>query len=365
MNWIVSGKEVHPTCETICPFILLTDINKVSSLIETMLKCSKYSGKYEYQEKFDKPFVREPHTFSLLRGNKQGKARICMVSHGESRRIDNCPYMFVTNIIPIDGSRIPICLEEYNQIAKNFYEELMKPSANSLRLTHGEQLGGKEITTYKTQKTLEEKESDIQSCINLYNKDQERPHLVILGAGASRACLSPKGEDANGKKIPLMNDIVDYLKLKPTIRKHGVQEGDMNNFEDFYSSIYLNYPQLAKEIEQKVREYFSDLRLPACPTIYDYLTLCLREKDVIATFNWDPLLFQAANRSYNYLRHEHNRKVPNIIYLHGNTEIGYCCQCKRCGSISSHCGGCGNRYKKSKLIYPVKTKNYSLGGVPK
>ncbi|MHA1748548.1 MAG: hypothetical protein ACTSXN_02865 [Promethearchaeota archaeon] len=41
------------------------------------------------------------------------------------------------------------------------------------------------------------------------------------------------------------------------------------------------------------------------PTIYDYLILSLRKKDVIATFNWDPLLVQAAWKNRNF-------DLPNI-----------------------------------------------------
>ena len=46
-----------------------------------------------------------------------------------------------------------------------------------------------------------------------------------------------------------------------------------------------------REIETRVDEYFADLELPGHPTIYDRLVLSLREKDLIATFNWDPFLY--------------------------------------------------------------------------
>jgi hypothetical protein len=39
-----------------------------------------------------------------------------------------------------------------------------------------------------------------------------RSHLVVLGAGASRAAF-PKG-DQNGKKLPLMADLVEVLQLE-------------------------------------------------------------------------------------------------------------------------------------------------------
>jgi len=41
----------------------------------------------------------------------------------------------------------------------------------------------------------------------------QRPHVVILGAGASLASL-PNG-DKNGKSLPLMNNFVETLGLSP------------------------------------------------------------------------------------------------------------------------------------------------------
>jgi hypothetical protein len=39
------------------------------------------------------------------------------------------------------------------------------------------------------------------------------------------------------------------------------------------------------------------LKLPEEATIYDYLVLSLRSPDIIATFNWDPFLYQAFERN--------------------------------------------------------------------
>lgn len=47
-----------------------------------------------------------------------------------------------------------------------------------------------------------------------------RPHVVLLGAGASRAAC-PTG-DANGKLLPLMADFVDVLGRNPLLMKFGV-----------------------------------------------------------------------------------------------------------------------------------------------
>ena len=46
----------------------------------------------------------------------------------------------------------------------------------------------------------------------------------------------------------------------------------------------------------EIHDYFHSLRIPPTPTLYDHLLLALRKKDVVATFNWDPLLLQAAKR---------------------------------------------------------------------
>ena len=65
------------------------------------------------------------------------------------------------------------------------------------------------------------------------------------------------------------------------------------NFEDVYSSICRlpEFTDLTSKTESRVAEYFASLELPNPATIYDYLVLCLRPKDVIATFNWDPFPF--------------------------------------------------------------------------
>src|SRR6187399_1975436 len=60
------------------------------------------------------------------------------------------------------------------------------------------------------------------------------PHVVILGAGASRACC-PKG-DSNGNKLPLMSDFVETLQLKAIIEKAG--ENPRDNFEVIFSRLH-------------------------------------------------------------------------------------------------------------------------------
>jgi len=144
-----------------------------------------------------------------------------------------------------------------------------------------------------------------------------RPHLVILGAGASRAAF-PKG-DRCGRPLPVMATLADTIGLGDILEEYGLRDR-ADDFEGLYSDLYSSgkYRELCEALEASVHSYFSLLEIPIEFTIYDLLVLGLREKDVIATFNWDPLLYQTLQRHY--------RKVtlPRVLYLHGNVAIGYC-----------------------------------------
>lgn len=63
----------------------------------------------------------------------------------------------------------------------------------------------------------------------------------------------------------------------------------------------------------------SDFELPDEPTIYDFLVMSLTNKDLIATFNWDPFLVQAIGRIQKY-----TDNIPQVAFLHGNVAVGYC-----------------------------------------
>lgn len=178
----------------------------------------------------------------------------------------------------------------------------------------------------------------------------QKPHLVILGAGASRAAF-PDG-DANGAVLPLMNNLIGVLGLTSVIEQEGYDF--TGNFEDVYSVIAANpkHNALRVYIEHRVSEYFSSLRLPEYPTIYDYLVLSLREKDIIATFNWDPFLYLACCRNH------HVASMPRCLYLHGCAVIGYCLEHKSQGFIDSSCTVCGNPFTPGPLLFPVAHKDY-------
>ena len=179
-----------------------------------------------------------------------------------------------------------------------------------------------------------------------------RPHVVLLGAGASRAAF-PDG-DKNGRKLPLMCDLVEILGLEGILEKFGIDYSG-RNFEDVYSDLHWQPGQqeARDEIEERIRNYFAAMELPDSPTIYDHLVLSLREKDVIATFNWDPFLFQACVRNCKFA------KPPRLIFLHGNVAIGYCAADRVKGPAGTSCGKCGRPYVSSRLLYPVNEKNYT------
>jgi hypothetical protein len=107
-----------------------------------------------------------------------------------------------------------------------------------------------------------------------------RPHVVLLGAGASRAAF-PQG-DKNGLRLPLICDFVEVLGLASILKRSRI-DFIGRNFEDVYSDL-CEKPEhrgVRDEIENRIRDYFSRMELPDAPTLYDYLVLSLREKDVI------------------------------------------------------------------------------------
>jgi hypothetical protein len=181
------------------------------------------------------------------------------------------------------------------------------------------------------------------------------PHVVILGAGASFAAL-PKG-DKFGFKLPLMYNLVEVLGLQYLFDKHNVMyEGE--NFEAVYDQLSKSgeHVALVAEIEIAVEEYFRNMELPSEPTIYDYLVLSLRSKDIIATFNWDPFLAKAYQRNIKAVGFEN---MPRIVFLHGNASIGLCMDCLSKGWVYTSCDKCNKQLHPSKLLYPVGNKDYS------
>jgi hypothetical protein len=150
-----------------------------------------------------------------------------------------------------------------------------------------------------------------------------------------------------------MDDLVSALGLSPLLKANGL-ERYADNFELLYE-VAIRDPSLTSvvsELDTKVRDYFGSLALPDGPTAYDHLLLSLREKDVVATFNWDPLLMQA------YVRHAGIRRLPQILFLHGSVAVGVCISCRVKGRAGARCGRCRELLTPSRLLYPVADKNY-------
>jgi hypothetical protein len=177
-----------------------------------------------------------------------------------------------------------------------------------------------------------------------------RPHVVLLGAGASRAAF-PQGEQ-HGRQLPLMADFADIVPINPVLGDAQIKWNG-RNFEDIYTEIDsdVNKLSIKNAIEDTVLQYFVSLGLPDEPTLYDHLLLSLRPKDVIATFNWDPFLIQAASR-----RNVH--EMPRIAFLHGNVLAGFCERDQMHGRVGRTCSRCGEVLRPVKLLYPIGQKDY-------
>ena len=177
------------------------------------------------------------------------------------------------------------------------------------------------------------------------------PHVVILGAGASYAA-TPEGE-MNGLKLPLMKQLPEALELRDLLEPKEFAEA-VEDFEKFFDSLVMEKrTELCTRIEDRVISYFDSVHISDKVTMYDRIVLALRRKDVIATFNWDPLL------PYAYRRNGHLKMLPAILFLHGNTRLGYCQKDKRLGWNDDRCDVCSNALDPVKLLYPVTKKDYS------
>ncbi len=180
-----------------------------------------------------------------------------------------------------------------------------------------------------------------------------RAHTVILGAGATIAAI-PDG-DRNGKKSSVMNGLIEKLQLSDILSGIDIHT-QSNNLEDIYSelSLRLECKEIVCQLEKRLYDYFLSLELPDNPTVYDFLVLSLTSKDVIATFNWDPLLIQAYVRCYSL-----TDNLPHIFCLHGNVAMGFCSVHHEFGTTDAECPICGKTLSPIKLLYPVTQKDYT------
>jgi hypothetical protein len=179
-----------------------------------------------------------------------------------------------------------------------------------------------------------------------------KPHVVILGAGASIAAL-PAG-DRNGKRLPDMRGLGSLPAVRELLQSAGLDDPEVD-FEAAYAHIRSEGPtEVADRIDAEVRSYFSDIEIVDDPTIYDHLLLSLRPKDLVATFNWDPLLVQAHHR----LIEAGAKDLPHMAFLHGNVAVGACVEHQVQGDIRARCPTCSERLQPVPLLYPVTEKNY-------
>jgi hypothetical protein len=152
-----------------------------------------------------------------------------------------------------------------------------------------------------------------------------------------------------------MNNIVEVLGLGPLLDAAGVR-AHHGDFEKLYSNLVTggDHPDVVAEIERAVFDYFAGLELPDEPTLYDHLVLSLREKDTIATFNWDPFLVEAMDRNDNSM------PLPQNLFMHGNVAIGHCMEHTPAalGRRDRNCHRCGRPLKQSRLLFPAH-KDYS------
>ena len=178
-------------------------------------------------------------------------------------------------------------------------------------------------------------------------------HVVILGAGASIASTI-RNPELTGKQLPSMDNCIEVVGLQDIVENLPTHFA-AKNFETLYSNLHKDNPNSDEilEIEARIFDYFKDMKLPDEPTIYDYLVLSLRSKDLIATFNWDPFLYQA------FVRNRKIADMPYLCFLHGNVAIGYSKEDKRCGPAGWYSKATGNYFEPTRLLYPVDQKNYN------
>ncbi len=179
-------------------------------------------------------------------------------------------------------------------------------------------------------------------------------HVVLLGAGASIASTY-RNKERNGKNLPSMDNFIDIVGLHDLVDR--IPENLLaSNFEKLYGNLHSDNPksEIITEIEERIKDYFGNMELPEEPTIYDYMVLALRGKDLIATFNWDPFLYQAWVRNRKF-----TDDLPHLSFLHGNVAIGYSKEDKRCGPVGYQMRRDGGIFEPTKLLYPVEQKNYT------
>lgn len=201
-------------------------------------------------------------------------------------------------------------------------------------------------------RTIKEDNEEIQERYKNYILG--RPHVVILGAGATMAAI-PNG-DKFGRTCSVMDGFIDKLGLRDLLNRVQINT-ESQNLEDIYSELYSrpDCKEVVSELENRIVKQFSEFVIPDEPTVYDFLLLSLRKKDYIFSFNWDDLLIQAYQRAAKI-----TNDLPHLGFLHGNISVG---KCKECGAVevlrNSICNECGGLLMRPKILFPVKNKDYT------
>lgn len=190
--------------------------------------------------------------------------------------------------------------------------------------------------------------------IDIVELMRRRPHLFILGAGATKATI-PNG-DKYGRQSPVMENFLREIGIESLL--NGVKlKTKSHNIEAIYSELATKpeYTDIVTKIEEGIVTHYRQMQIPDAPTLYDYLILSLRKKDCIATFNWDPLLIQAYNR-VNKITND----LPEMLFLHSSVAVGICEDCRHYEPYRNrYCSLCGKPLISPRLLYPVENKDYS------
>ena len=180
-------------------------------------------------------------------------------------------------------------------------------------------------------------------------------HVVILGAGAS--CASTPEDEKFHRKLPMMNQLPEILDLNDLLSDKEMKSA-VEDFENFYSELVNKQIfQISNEIEHRLYDFFSTIDLSEDLSLYEKIIFSLRRKDVISTFNWDPLL------GYAFRRNGDLGCLPHLLFLHGNVLLGVCERDKRLGWNDDVCDDCHERLQPTQLLYPVTNKNYENSSV--
>jgi hypothetical protein len=99
----------------------------------------------------------------------------------------------------------------------------------------------------------------ITAAEEIENYRDVRPHLVVLGAGASRAAF-PQG-DRERRRLPLMADFEEIVPIAPILEKAEINWRG-KNFEEVYSHLaenpaYSNQPKNCGRMHRKVANRFA------------------------------------------------------------------------------------------------------------